>query len=410
MQLPLAFPLHLEFYLNPIVLFGLILLLGLLGGELFSRSRILPKISGYITVGFLFGPGGFDVVDQSLLANARVFVDISLGLILFELGRHLDFKWLYRDRGILPMALAESGFTFILIFGVLHWIVGLPSTPSMFAATIAIATSSAVVMTIASDLSSEGPVTRRALILTSLNNFFALVIFTGLLPITQPAILPDVEPLVHTAFRLFGSLFLGLVMFGVVRLMAQLTGKHKEAQFVILAGAVVLTIGLTRALGLSTMLTLFMLGVAARNFDRKHILMEMNFGWLARLFFILLFVVTGVYLQLEGLWQAPWVILVFLIARLVAKTGGIWLFAKASRLTKQQIFAMSLTLLPMAGVAMGMSNMVSDFDPDLGSQLRIVIAAAVAILNIIGPIVTQFAFIKSGEALSISEQNTKGVG
>src|SRR3990167_4059714 len=101
--------------LNPVALFGLTLLLGLIGGEIARRSRILPTISGYIAVGFLVGPGGFNIVTPLLLANARIFVDVSLGLVLFDLGRNLDFTWLRHDRGLLPMALAESTFTFLFI-------------------------------------------------------------------------------------------------------------------------------------------------------------------------------------------------------------------------------------------------------------------------------------------------------
>src|SRR6186997_278046 len=95
-------------YVNPIALFGLTLLLGLVGGEIAKRSRILPQISGFIAVGFLVGPGGINIVTPSLLDNARLFVDLSLGLILFDLGRQLDFTWLRHDIGILSTAIAES--------------------------------------------------------------------------------------------------------------------------------------------------------------------------------------------------------------------------------------------------------------------------------------------------------------
>ena len=117
MQFLPKFPLH----LNSIALLGLTLLLGLMGGEVAKRIRFLPQISGYIVVGFLIGAGGFNIVNQAALVNANIFVDISLSLILFELGRHLDFLWLRHDRGILYMSLAESGITFIIILGALYF-------------------------------------------------------------------------------------------------------------------------------------------------------------------------------------------------------------------------------------------------------------------------------------------------
>lgn len=384
--------------------FGLILLLGLIGGELARHVKFLPRIFGYIIVGFLIGPGGFNIVSPSLLVDTRIFVDISLGLIMFELGRQLDFVWLRHDRGLLLTSLTESGLTLVLVFSVLS-LLGLAWLPAILAATIAMVTSPAVVMLVANDLASEGPVTRRTLILTSLNNLFGLIIFTLLLPMAvQPVETLSVSKHIlfnHAAYQLFASFILGFTMFVVARYLAFLTGKREESQFILFVGVVVLTISLATALNISTMLSLFTFGVAARNLDRrKHMLMEVDFGWLARLFLILLFVITGVHLQLKGLWLAPSVVLAFLIARSFAKSVGVWLFSKKSRLTRKQAIAIGFALTPMAGVAVGMSDILADFNPDLGRQLAIMITSALAILNFLGPIATQLAFIETNEALS----------
>lgn len=386
---------HFPIHVNPIALFGLTLLLGLVGGELASRSRILPRISGYIAVGFLVGPGGIDIVTPSLLANAKIFVDVSLGLILFDLGRHLDLTWLRHDRGLLLTALAESTLTFIVIFAILISF-KLPALSALFAAAIAIATSPAEVMMVAHDLSAEGPVTRRTLILTSMNNLFALTLFTLLLPLTQSHD-SFLVMIWHAFYRFFGSIGLGMVMFLMIIGIARLIGKRKANQFVLFAGTVIFAIGFARILHCSSMLTLFTLGAAARNLDYKHLLTEVDFGWLARLFFILLFVITGVQLQLVGLWIVSLAVTAFILGRSIAKICGIWLFAKVSRLTARQTWALGFALTPMAALAIGMSDTLLDFNPDLGYQLMIIITAVVAVLNIIGPIATQLAFIKTHE-------------
>lgn len=388
---------HFPIHFNPIVLFGLTLLLGLLGGEIAKTTRLLPRISGYIAVGFLVGPNGFNIATASALADASFFVDIALGLILFDLGRHLDFSWLKHDRGLLPMAITESFLTFSLVFIVLY-IFKFPWLPSALAATIATATSPAVVMMVAHDISSEGPITRRTMMLTSLNNLFALILFTILLPVTYvksstPQIISE-----HITYRLFGSVILGLVIFIITTCLSRLTGKNKESQFILFVGAVALGIGLAISLNLSTMLTLFTFGVAARNLDRNHRLTEVDFGWLARLFFVLLFVVTGVYLKFQGLWQATWIVLAFLFVKISAKMIGVSLFSGASRLTKQQALALGFTLAPMAELAIGMSNRLVYFNPNFSHQLLTIISAVIAILYILGPIAVQIAFIKTGEA------------
>lgn len=392
---------YFSMYLNSVALFGITLLLGLIGGELAKRSYFFPIISGYIAMGFLIGPGGFNIINSSMLASARIFVEISLSLVLFEMGRHLDFRWLRKDYGLLLSSITESGLTFSAIFIIIYFIVGLSKLQAAFAGAIAIATSPAVVMMIAHDLSSQGPVTRRTLILTSMNNLFALIIFTFLLPLTQHDIPSGSIKLFHAAYRLFGSFALGLVMFVVTQLIAYFIGKNKDNQFVLFVGIMMLTTSLCHVFQLSTMMSLFTLGVAACNLDYKHRLMEVDFGWVARLFFILLFVVTGVHLQVRELGSIIGLVLLFIFVRGLAKAAGVFLFAGVSKLTKLQAVAISFALSPMSGVAIGMSNTLVDYSPDFGSRLLLIITSVVAVLNLFGPVATQLAFIKTGETVNI---------
>lgn len=390
-----AFPLQ----LSAITLFGATLLLGLIGGALAKKIRFFPKILGYIMIGFLLGPNALNLISSSVLANVRLFVDISLGLILFELGRQLDFQWLREDRGLACSGLAESSltFVFILLFG--HYFVMFTWLQAALAASFAMATSPAVVLLVANDLHAEGPVTRRTQALTSINNFFALTIFTFLLPMTQSSTLPTSKLWQHSCYLLLGSALVGLLAFLLTYFIGKLIGKDRGAQFSLFVGALILTIGIAQIFHTPVALTLFIFGVATRNLDRKHRLMEIDFGWSSQLFFILLFVVTGTYLRLDGLQHAAVAILLFIVVRSFSKTLGVFLFSKKSGITKGQIIAISLALTPMAGLAISMSNVLDEFNPDINRQIAQVMAAVVGILEILGPIATQVAFIKSKETL-----------
>lgn len=383
--------------LNALSLFGVLLLAGLIGGELARRTRFLPQIFGYTVMGFLLSPNFFNIINQTALQDAKIFIQISLGLILFDLGRHLDFKWLKHDRGLLFSSLAESILTFIFVLIVLLFF-HLPLLPALLAATFAIATSPAVVMLVSHDLQAQGPVTRRTLMLTSLNNFYSLVIFSILLPITLFSDQSNImEALNHSIYRLFGSLALGFFAFFITKHMARLTQKYQMKQFVLIVSMVVLTIGLANLLNLSTMLSLFTLGVAVRNFDTQHALIEVDIAWLARPFLILLFVISGFYLQLEGLWLAGIIVLAFICARMFAKFLGVYLFAKKSHLTTSQSLAIGLALTPMGAVAIGMYSILETSNPEFTHQLSLIITAVLTVFNLLGPIATQFAFIKSKE-------------
>ena len=147
---------------NSFVLFGLLLLAGLAGGRIAATTRVLPAITGYIATGFILGPGGLNWLDAKSLAQAQIFADISLGLIVFDLGRRLDLGWARHDRWLLPTGLAESLLSFAAMLGLLR-AVGIDALEAAVAATIGIATAPAVVLLVVNELKAEGPVTRRTL-------------------------------------------------------------------------------------------------------------------------------------------------------------------------------------------------------------------------------------------------------
>jgi hypothetical protein len=390
---------HFPIHLDSVALFSITLILGLIGGELAKRSYFFPIITGYIAMGFLCGPGGFNIVNADVLTTSRIFIEITLSLIAFELGRHLDFRWLKRDNGLLFMGISESGLTWIVIFIFSCYYMSFSVFQSALISTVAMATSPAVVMLVAHDLSSEGPVTRRTLVLTSLNNLFAIIIFTLLIPFGQETVSVTTK-ITHAAYQLLGSVVFGIIMFKLTQLIAYFIGKNQQNQFILLICLVMFTASFCTIFNLSNLLTLFILGIAARNFDQKNLLVEVDFSWLARLCFILLFVITGVHLQLHNLWIVANYIALFIFTRWLAKTTGIMLFARSSNLTRQQIIALSFSLIPMACIAVDMSATISTFNADLGDKLLTIIAGVTAVLNLLGPIATQLAFIKTGETLS----------
>jgi NhaP-type Na+/H+ or K+/H+ antiporter len=382
--------------LDSFFLFGIVLLAGLIGGEAAARSRVLPRITGYIAIGLLLGPGALNLLSPGLVAEARIFVDISLGLILFELGRRLDLTWLKHDRWLLATGVAESALSFGLsLWALLQF--GIAPLPAAMAASIGVATSPAVVLLVASELAAEGHVTRRAMVLTALNNVFALLIFTVLLPLVHLSFAAGwLTVLLDPAYRLGGSLLLGYLAYLLAIRLARMVGKREEGQFILLVGTIVLAVGGAKLLNLSVLLTLLSFGIMAKNLDRGRDLMEVEFGYAGQLFFVVLFVVVGATIRLEQFTALA--ALAFIGARFLGKAAAIFVFAPASRLTLGHAGLLGLGLLPMAGVALGMAQTVADIYPQFGAELAAIVASAVAILQLIGPVATRFAFKRAGEA------------
>jgi len=147
---------------NPLALFGVLLLAGALGGELIRRVLNLPRITGYVLIGLALGASGLNVLDVRMLGYTRVFLDVGLGLVLFELGRRLDLEWLRHDRWLAVMALTESLLSFGCMFGALVWFDIAPLYAAM-AAAIGVSSSPAIVLLVAREQRAEGQVTERAL-------------------------------------------------------------------------------------------------------------------------------------------------------------------------------------------------------------------------------------------------------
>ncbi len=317
---------------------------------------------------------------------------------MFELGRNLDVNWLRHDKGLLLMALLEPLMTFGFILIVLLF-TGFSFLVCLLIAILSILTSPAVVMMVARDLSAEGAVTRRTLFLTSTNNLIGLILFTFVLPFTQDVLHFHSMTALHSVYQIAGSMMLGMLIFIGTKATISLLGKNKENQFVLYVSTVIIAISLANTFALSASLCLFIYGFAARNLDRKQSFMEIDFGWFGRMFFVLLFVVTGVHLQLVNLQIVALPIIGILCARLFAKFTAVSLFAKMSSLSKTQTFSTSLALYPMGGLTIGMASVIHSANVQLGAEIIPVITSVVAISNVLGPIAAQYAFINAGEAL-----------
>jgi Kef-type K+ transport system membrane component KefB len=379
-------------------LVGALLLAGLLGGELARRALGLPRIVGYALAGLLLGPQASGVLGPGALGNARVLIDLSLGLIVFELGHRLDVQWLRRNRWLLAAAIAESMLSFWAIYAVLLAF-GFAPLLAASAAAIGTATSPAVVLLVAHELRAAGQVTERMLLLTAVNGVFAYLALTLLLPFLhlQHEAAWSLAVL-HPAWLLGGSLLAGAGAAFLLLALARWVGKREDRQFILLVAVVVLAVGVARNLNLSVVLTLLALGLLARNLDRRHVLLPLRFGYGGQLFFVILFVLTGASLQFAPL-ASVWVaVAAFVAARFAGKAVALLAFGRLSGVSAASAALLAVALMPMSGMAVVMVLDTAALYPEFGGELAAVVLSAVAVLALLGPVATQFALKRAGEA------------
>ena len=290
----------LPFQLSYPLLFGALLVLGMLGGEM-ARALRMPRIIGYVIVGFIVAPLAQAMSLEPLIEEARIFVDLALGLVLFDLGRRMDLQWMKRDWTLAASGLAESLLTFGAVFAVLVAF-DFPAVQAGIVAAIAMATSPAVVLLIVQDTRAEGQVTERALNLVALNSLLASIVSTILLASAHLEARMDIDrALLHPAYLFLGSLALGAMMAAFARLLARTVEKTKDLHFTLIAGMVIGAVGVAAMLKLSVILSLLAFGLFARNDARRYDLLNVNLAPASRLLYIVLFVITGASLPLAAL-------------------------------------------------------------------------------------------------------------
>lgn len=382
-----------------LLMLGLLLLAALVVGEAVRRYARLPRITGYVIIGVLLGPEGAGFVDGDALFEMRLLIDLAIGFVVFDLGRRLDVHWLRRNKWLVAGALAESAFCFGAIYAALDFL-GFAPLLAATAAAIGTATSPAVVILVSEELRSEGQVTERLMLFTAVNTVIAYLLLALLLPVLH------IEHDVNLAVAVFHPLyvFAGAAMAGVIASwfllrLARWIGKREDRQFILQVAIVIITIGAAHSLKLSVPVALVTLGLLARNADRGHDLVAVPYGHGGQVFFLILFVLTGASLEFHSFGVATaTAVAAYIVMRFLGKAAALLAFGFASGIPRGGSGLLAIALLPLSGQAVVMVRDTVSLYPSFGQELAAIVLSAVAVLELIGPVATEFALRRAGEA------------
>ena len=383
---------------NALLVFGGLLLFGLIAGYVVSKSPWVPRITGYLLVGFLLGAGGFNLLSGEVLKVTNIFADIAVALVVYQLGRYVDIGWLRREKWLMITVAVSAVLCFSFVSIALTWF-GTDSVMALLGGVMAIATAPAVVLVVLRDLKAEGQVTRRLAAMTALNNFVAALAAYALLPvIAHEAGTPVWTLIQHTLYSLVGSAILAYLTYWLMMPLARLLGRENSSQFVLVISVIALAIGVAHALHLPVMLTMLIFAILSKNLDRQFDLMELEFGVANELFVVMLFVTVGASMKLSDLSLLGFSVLILIAARFLAMGLGVFLFARFARMNWRQAGLLTLGTLPMTEVGVGLMQTVSSLYPHTTANVLPLLAGSMVVLEFLGPVATQFALIKSGES------------
>lgn len=384
--------------LGPLLPLAVLIIAAVVIAHVLREWMGLPRITGYFLCGFVAGPGVLNWVDASWLADARIAFDFTLALILFELGRRLDLRWMRNDYGLPLTAFTESLGAFLLVYLLLTWF-GVGSLNAAVAGGIAIATSPAVLMAVVRDERAEGPLTERVLAIAAFDNVIAVLVVTALIgAMHMQRETTWVAAITHPLYLVTGSVLAGLIAYFVASRLARLLGKRDELQFAVLIVLLLIIAELTRIFQLSVLIAALTFGVAARNLDRGGRLCLLDLGHGFTLVLVVLFLSAGGAITPKAIVAAGGLAVVLIAARAIGKAVPAFFLAPLSGLSVRKSVMLGLALTPMSAVAIALVESVSRVHPDFAESGAAVLLAAVALLELVGPLITQSALRAAGEA------------
>ena len=403
------------------------LLAGLLLSRLAKKVQ-LPAVTAYLVAGVLIGPfvlGKIGIpglgITSDQIEGFGLISDLALGFIAFSMGSEFRIAQLKKiGKQATFIGVFQALFTTLAVDAaliVLHLII--PETFTLDSAivlgAVATATAPAATLMVVKQYKAKGPVTDILLPVVALDDAVGLVVFAISFGIARSlgagsinAMSVILEPILEVVL----SLALGFVM-GLLFTLCEKYFHSRSKRMAVSVTFVMMTVALssmsfeigTVHIGFSSLLACMMLGTVFCNIcEVSEELMERADRWTTPVL-ILFFVISGAELELSVFADIMVVVIgaVYIISRSLGKYFGAGISAKMAKCNPNVVKYLGITLLPQAGVALGMAIKAIELGPE-GAIVRNITLFAVLIYEIVGPFLTKVALTKAGD---INEEGRK---
>ena len=382
----------------------------------------LPAVTAYLIAGILVGPyligafglSGLGFTSMANIKSFSIISDVALGFIAFSIGnefRMSDIKHIGKQALVIGIVQAVTATILVdIAFIGLHFLfpdkITLPTAIVMGA--VASATAPAATLMVVRQYKAKGPLTSILLPVVALDDAVGLIVFAvsfgiakAMLSGKMDVISVVVEPILEVVL----SLGLGLAM-GLLFSFFERFFHSRSKRLSMSVTFVLLTVALSMLkfnvfgihIAFSSLLVCMMLGTVFCNIcDFSEELMDRLDRWTAPIF-MLFFILSGAELELAVFTDALVVVigLIYIITRSVGKYVGSFVSAKAMGCNPNIVKYLGITLLPQAGVALGMAIKASELGSE-GHMIANLTLFSVLIYEIVGPFLTKISLQKAGE-------------
>ena len=385
--------------MNLLFYLAIMLFAGLLFGRLLKLVK-LPNVTGYLIAGLVLGPFVTKILTAEQVESLSVISNMALSFIAFTVG--LSFKRSYFKRvGMTPVviALLEALVAVFLVQGALI-AAGFDVAFSIVLGAIAAATAPAATIMVIKQYGAKGPVTDTLMAVVAIDDAVALVAFGFAVSIAGVIsgngggniFLSILQPL----WQVVLSLLIGAVM-GVLFKIPLRFFKKSGNRLIIIIGFVFMTSALATLCGVSELLACMALGSVFCNISTESDSINDLCDFFTPPLFELFFVVSGAGLDVSVLPQIGVMGAIYVVVRCVGKYLGAFIGAKIMKAPDAVAKYIGPTLIPQAGVAIGLTIVAQSVVPHYAAQVRAVILCGTLIYELVGPAITKITLKKAGE-------------
>lgn len=396
----------------PTVQWSILLAVAAAAGHLLQRFTGLPKVVGYSLVGTLAGLGGFSGAVWPLQGVALFLLELGVAVVLFESGGRIALRWFRHNPMVLLQSLLESVLTALAVYYVLLWL-DVRTSVAEAVALVAMAASPAVLSRVVMDTRAAGPVTERALVLSTLSTFYALTLVSARAG-TMHRPDQDLSSTLYPVMVVLGiSFVVGAALALVMRMALRVMSPTSENTSMLLIALITAGTALAAHFGGSAPLAALLGGLMLKQLHPRPWAWPRQLGTAASLLTMLMFVLVSVVAA-----KADWnpavagLVLALVVARAAAKIAGLELAHWGSGIDWRQSFWAGCAMSPMSSIALLLVSQFVNSSLTLGPRIASIALPAILLMEILGAIIATFAIYEAGESIKPWQprSSTAGLG
>ncbi|MBQ8209041.1 MAG: cation:proton antiporter [Clostridia bacterium] len=378
---------------------GIAMTAGLIFNRIVKKFN-LPNVTGYLLAGLIIGPYVLNLVPEVAVEQMGIITNVALGFIAFSIGGSFKISNIKAiGAKVLVITFFEACMASLLVT-LAVMLFGFPVPVALSLGAIAAATAPATTLLVARQYNAKGPVTSMLLPVVAMDDAICIILFsimTSIASVIANGTELSVGEMILDPIREIGlSLVLGAAVGFVVALCSKFF-KSRANRISVIVCSIFLCVALADKFDLSSLLVCMMNSAIMVNFSKESDkVLDVCDRWTPPLF-LLFFVISGAELNLSVLKDIGLLGIIYLVARTLGKYLGATSGSAIVKADKNIVKYLGLTLIPQAGVAIAMSQLVITVLPMYGEQIRAVILAATLVYELTGPLVTKAALTSAGE-------------